>query len=190
MSRTKKIVSLAIAMALVLAVMVVGIYAAQRASVSANGTATFTGEDVLATITMTSTPGSYAEGADADGTSIKIDANGNVEWGGDSEFNLGALKMVYSVKAYTYIFTVTNDHGTNAMLMTIDDSALADINIEGQISADVVCSEAEGVTDSGDSWTIESGKTATLTLTINLESVESDIDVDAFGFSISLAQAE
>lgn len=190
MSRTKKIVSLAIAMALVLAVMAVGIYAAQSASVSANGTATFTGEDVLATIIMSSTPGSYANGADADGTSIKIDANGNVEWNGDKKFNLGTLKMVYNVKEYSYIFTVTNDHGSNAMQMTIDDSALSGINIEGKISADVVCTEADGVTGSGDTWKIESGKTATLTLTINLESVESDIAVDSFGFAISLTQAE
>ena len=169
MSLKAKLVSSVAAFCLVLALLVVGVLAVNQATVQLGGSISFTANDVIATVTVTST------GATTDlNETIKFDSTD----ANDDEGTLTDLGLVFANKTSPIVITVTITNDSEDS-MTVTPTAPT---VSG---SDVTISTQEkngtgSVTDiTTSAKTVTAGSSIVYTITISMASGAANNDISA-----------
>ncbi len=181
MSLKAKLVSTISAFCLVLALLVVGVFAASNATVNLSGSLSFTADDVMASISVTST-GAETDLSNKTGTLDQNSAN----------VTMDNLDLVFATSNTPIVITVTitNDSDNRAFTVQTDDIAVvvADKNVtltsfkynnNSAGDQDVVASKAV---------TVAANTSVIYTITLNLTNPDANV-AEGAAWSVDFALA-
>ena len=182
MTLKAKLVSTIAAFALVLALLVVGVLAANSASINMSGSLSFTATDVNATVDI-SVAGNTAAGDVGDGTYTFNSATES----GDENVTLNGLAWTFASKTSTITLTivVTNNDETRSLTSTLTPTltALAAANV----TANASITDGEGTV--GQAQTLAAGESATYSVTFKITDADKSVSAASATWSVALALA-
>ena len=181
MSNKVKLVSVVAAFLLVLSMVVVGVLAAQSATVNLGGTITFQAKDVQATISAAT----VTNGAVADATNklqqVVLDADND---GSEAIATWAGLTLTFDEGGddLTITFTITNDHGEKDLIVTTTQT-------DGTVDNMTMTTTVEGGTGTVASNTIAVGGSAEYTVTFHITDQNDSASITGFNLAIAMTMA-
>lgn len=184
MKRRIRIITTAVSICLVFAVMCIGIYAATQVSLKGqNGTLSFNSEHVQATVLVKNTKGKLLNVTDETGTTYTYNQSGAA----DNTVTITGHTFTEVNETVSFTVAVTNNfaEGTSTIKSVFTAS------VEGENGFDVDITAAGGVEDSynEEGNTIAPAKTLTYTVTVTYTGAETVSANDTFSFSLTLTKA-
>ena len=181
MSNRVKLVSVVAAFLLILSLVVVGVFAAQSATINLGGTITFQARDVQATISAAT----VTNGTVADATNklqqVVLDADND---GAQAIATWAGLTLTFDEGGddLTITFTITNDHGEK-------DLIVATTQTDGTVDNMTMTTTVEGGTGTVASNTIAVGESAEYTVTFHITDQNDSASISGFNLAIAMTMA-
>ena len=179
MSLKAKIISAVVAIVFVVALIGVGVWAAETASVTLGGSVSFSATNVYCDISgeITNLKGEapVLDTLKFDASSTEGPTEGDVStWAGN------ALNFKKSGQAVVYTITIKNNSTTNVIKVQLEDTAAATAGLTKTIAFD------SNEYDSGDLVEIPANTTKSFTITFSLTSKDDSISNANYSFALSL----
>lgn len=181
MSNKVKLVSIITALVFVLSLLIVGVLAAQTATVNLGGTITFQAKDVQATISAgVVTNGSVAD-AENKMQTVVLDAEND---GAAAIATWSGLNLTFDDGGddVTITFTITNDHGEKDLIVTT-------VQTDGTTDNATMTTTVTGGTGTVTSNTIAVGSSAEYTVTFHIVDQNASASITGFNLAIGLTMA-
>lgn len=181
MSFKVKLISAVSALVLVLSLLIVGVLAAQSATINLGGTITFQAKDVQATISAaTINNGTLTDSANKL-QAITLDADND---GADEIATWSGLVLSFedSGEDLTVTFTVTNDHPEKALVVTTTQT-------DGTTDNATMTASVTGGTGTVASNSIAVGQSAEYTVTFHIEDRNDSASITGFNLALNLTMA-
>lgn len=181
MSNKVKLVSVVAAFLLVLSLVVVGVFAAQSATVNLGGTITFQAKDVQATISAATVNNGTLTDAGSKLQQVVLDANND---GTEAIATWAGLALAFddSGDDLTITFTITNDHGEKALIVTTTQT-------DGTVDNATMTTTVEGGTGTVQSNSIAVGESAEYTVTFHIVDQNESASINGFNLAIGLTMS-
>lgn len=181
MSNKVKLVSVISAFVLILSLVVAGVLAAQSATVNLGGTITFQARDVQATISSATVVNGTVVDAENKLQQIVLDADND---GATEIATWSGLDITFDESGddVTITFTVTNDHGEKALIVTTTQT-------DGTTDNATMTTTVTGGTGTVASNSIAVGSSAEYTVTFHIVDQNASASITGFNLAIGLTMA-
>lgn len=182
MSNKVKLISVVSAFVLVLALLIVGVFAAQSVTVNLGGTITFQATDVQATISAAVVNNATVGDATNKLKAITLDADND---GATEIATWAGLAIAFDPSGddVTIVFTITNDHTEKGLVVTTTETP-------GTLSNMTMATSVVGGTGTVASNTIAVGESAEYTVTFHITSQNSSASITGFNVALNMTVAE
>lgn len=181
MSFRVKLITTVSAFVLILALLTVGVFAAQSATVNLGGTITFQAKDVQATISAATVNNATLADASSKLQQIVLDADND---GTEAIATWAGLVLTFDDAGddATITFTITNDHPEKALTVTTTQT-------NGTVDNATMTVTQTGGTGTVENNTIAVGGSAEYTVTFHIEDQNASASITGFALAIGMTMA-